>query len=169
MLKNNKWLLLSANICLFFLIIIFTLSGVIDISIKNATPLVLLPLVTAFSIFNSAGKSAFAGFIVGACLDSVQTGAYCFNTITFLIIAVLVYLISNNLFNKNIQSAVAVSLIMSALYFVLKWALFFTAGHSAQDSLTYLLGYAFPSAVYSAVFILPLYYLYRFFDRLANE
>jgi len=167
--KKNKGLLISANILLFFFVIIFTVSGVVNISIKNATPLVLIPLVCAFSIFNSVGKSATAGFVVGACLDSMQVGTYCFNTIAFLLMAVLVYLIANNLFNKNIQSAVTLSLIMSLMYFGAKWLIFFFFGLSAKDSMTYLLSYAFPSAMYSAVFIFPLFYLYRYFDTLSNE
>lgn len=167
--KKNRKLLITANILIYFFTILFTVSGVIDISIKNATPLIIIPLVTAFSIFNSVGKSAFAGFFVGAGLDSLQVGTYCFNTIIFMIIGVLVYLIANNLFNKNIQSAITLSVIMSLFYFGAKWLIFFFFGLSAKDSMTYLLSYAFPSAMYSAVFILPLFYLYRYFDKLANE
>lgn len=169
MQKNNKWLLLSANILLFFFVIIFTISGVVDISIKNATPLVLITLVTAFSIFNSVGKSVFAGLVTGACLDSVQVGSYCFNTISFVLLAVLVYLIANNLFNKNIQSALTLSLIVSVLYFVAKWGIYFTVNLNMKDSAEYFLGYALPSAVYSSVFILPFFYLYRFFNKLENQ
>lgn len=167
--KKNRGLLIFANTLILFFTILFTVSGVIDISIKNATPLALISLVSAFSIFNSVGKCAAVGFITGACLDSVQVGSYCFNTIIFMVLAVVVFLISNNLFNKNIQSAVALSLIMSVLYFGLKWVFFFAFGSSLQDSMTYLLSYALPSAVYSAAFIFPFYYLYRFFDKLANE
>lgn len=167
--KKNKWLLIFANILIFLFVILFTISGVVDISIKHATPLILIPLVTAFSIFNSVEKSAFAGLVVGACLDSVQIGAYCFNTIAFLILAVTVYLISNNLFNKNIQSAITLSLIVSLLYFLTKWGIYFTVGLSMEDSATYLLSYALPSAVYSAVFIIPFYYLYRHFEKLENQ
>ena len=167
--KKNKWLLNIANILIFFFVILFTISGVVDISIKNATPLVLIPLITAFSIFNSVGKSVFAGIIAGACLDSVQVGTYCFNTLAFLILAVLVYLVANNLFNKNIQSAVTLCLIVSVLYFVAKWGIYFTVGLNMKDSAEYLLSYALPSAVYSTAFIIPLYYLYRFFEKLENQ
>lgn len=167
--KKNKWLLIFANILIFFFVILFTVSGVIDINIKNATPLLLIPLITAFSIFNPVGKSVVAGLVAGACLDSVQIGSYCFNTIAFLILAVMVYLISNNLFNKNIQSAVTLCLIVSLLYFIAKWGIYFTAGLNMKDSAEYLLSYALPSALYSTVFIFPLYYLYRFFEKKENQ
>ena len=167
--KKNKWLLTIANILIFFFLILFSISGVVDISIKNATPLVLIPLITAFSIFNSVGKSVFVGIVTGACLDSVQVGSYCFNTIAFLILAVLVYLIANNLFNKNVQSAITLCLIVSVLYFVVKWGIYYTVGLNMKDSAEYLLSYALPSSVYSTAFIIPLYYLYRFFEKLENQ
>lgn len=167
--KKNKWLLFFANILIFFFVIIFTISGNINITIKHATPLILIPLITAFAFFNSVGKSVFASIIAGACLDSIQIDSYCFNTIAFLILGVLVYLISNNLFNKNFQSAVTLCLIVSLLYFIAKWGIYFTVGLTMKDSSTYLLSYALPSAVYTTAFIFPFYYLYKYFDKLKNQ
>ena len=135
------------------------------ISIKTAAPMLILPLLAAFSIFSSVYASAAVGFIAGACLDSVASGAYCFNTLTLMLLAVAVTLCANNLFNKNIRSAAVISLILSVVYFVLKWIIFYAVGADITNSMQYLLEYALPSAVYSSVFIFPFYFLYRKFEQ----
>lgn len=158
-----------ANVFIFFLLIIFHTSELFDISIKTATPLLLLPLLTAFAIFEPVGASAAVGFITGAFLDSVADGSYCFNTLVLMLIGAFVSLFANNLFNKNIFAAAVLSLITCVIYYVLLWISFHLFGRTVYDSLAYLLSYAFPSAVYSAVFIFPFYFLYRHFNRIKTQ
>lgn len=169
MKKYKKIILGFIHTVVAFFVILFTLTGTIDISIGKATPLLLIGMITAFSVFSKALPAALMGFAAGACLDSIQTGAVCFNTATLMVISVGVWLISNYLFNKNIQSAITLSLIMSGLYFLLRWAVFFIKPLSVQESMSYLLSYAVPSAIYSAAFIIPFYYFYKFLDRFSKE
>ncbi len=150
---------------LFFVIIIFQTTGAADISIKTASPMLPIALITAFSCFSSMRFCVIAGLVTGACIDSVAGGTYCFNTLLFLLMAVLVNLAANNLFNKNIRSAAALSLLTSGFYFMMLWLFFHAIGRSAQDSLSYLLIYALPSAVYSAVFIFPFYFLFKYLEK----
>ena len=163
--KKQNFLVLAANILIFFFVIVFQVSGAVDISIKTATPLVILPLITAYAVFGSLPACAVAGIIAGACLDGVANGAYCFNTITLFLISVAVCLAANNLFNKNIQSAVALSLITSAVYFLLLWQFFYAWGVPVKDSLGFLLSYAMPSTLYTALFIFPFYFIFKFFEK----
>ena len=158
-----------ANLFIFFVVIIFHTSEVFDISIKTATPILLLPLITAFAIFEPIGASAAVGFISGAFLDSVADGSFCFNTLIFMLIGAFVSLFANNLFNKNLFAAAVLSIITSTVYYLSLWATFHLFGASAYDSLGYLLVYALPSAVYSSVFIFPLYFLYRKFSRIKAQ
>lgn len=158
-------LVVTVNILLFFLVTIFYLSDIADISIGNATPMILLPLLTAFSWFSTTKKAAFTGFLVGGCIDSVAHDSYCFNTITFMLIGVFVCLAANNIFNKNGRAAMVMSLITSVVYFTLNWAFFHAFGTSVEESFAYLLRYAIPSAVYTAVFIIPFYYLYKLLEK----
>lgn len=155
-------LIFIINIAVFFVVILLHTSEIADISIKTATPFLLLPLLTAFSVFAPMRHSVVAGFISGALIDSVSSRAYCFNTILFMLIAVSVCLAASNLFNKNIPSAIVLSLLVAGVYYVLLWIFFYSIPGSMEDSLGYLLKYALPSAVYSAAFIFPFYYLYRF-------
>ena len=157
--KKHHPFIFIANVLIFFVVILFHTSQFVDISIKTATPMLLIPLLTAFSIFSGIGTSAVVGFISGAFIDSVAGQTYCFNTIVFMVMGVLVSLVASNLFNKNIFAAAVLSLITSGAYYLLLWICFHSIGVSAQNSLRYLLGYALPSAVYTAVFIFPLYFL----------
>lgn len=170
-MRNTKKMrfVTAMNIILFAVIILFHTADIVDISIGNATPLLLLPLLTAFSIFASPSKSVLAGFIAGACLDAVSGATYCFNTLCFMLIALAVCLAANNLFNKNIRAAIVLSLLSASSYFVLLWLFYHAIGRGVKDSLGYLLGFAFPSAVYSAIFIIPLFYLYRYFEKLRTQ
>lgn len=166
--KHHPWIFI-ANVLIFFTLILIHTSEFIDISIKTATPLLLLPLLTAFSVFAPIGSAAAAGFVSGAFLDSVAGSTYCFNTIVFMLIGVFVSLVANNLFNKNIFAAAVLSLITSGAYYLLLWLCFHCIGASAENSIGYLLRYALPSAVYTAVFIFPFYFLYKYFNKIKQQ
>lgn len=161
MLRKRNWLFIAVNVLLFSAVILFETTGLVDISIKNATPLLLLPLITAFAVFSTVTQAAAVGLVCGAFLDSVSYGSFCFNSIALLVLSVLAYLIANNLFNKNLKSSIVLSLIISAIYFLALWAVFHTFGKTFVDSFGYLFRYAFPSAVYSAIFVIPFYFLYK--------
>ena len=103
MLRKRNWLFIAVNVLLFSAVILFETTGLVDISIKNATPLLLLPLITAFAVFSTVTQAAAVGFVCGAFLDSVSYGSFCFNSIALLVLSVLAYLIANNLFNKNLK------------------------------------------------------------------
>lgn len=165
--KHHPWIF-TFNIIIFTLIMFFDTSGFINIGIKNATPMLCLPLLCGYSIFATLSHSAVAGFIVGAMLDSTASGSYCFNTVCFLLLATFINLSANNLFNKNIRAAIALAVIASVLYFSARWLCFMAFGVGIKNSLIYLLSYALPSAVYSAAFIFPFFYIYRYFNRLKN-
>lgn len=165
--KRHPWINFISFL-LFFLAFIFNYTDIINISIKNAEPLIILPLLTAFSMFGGVGVSAAVGLITGIFMDSCASGAVCFNAAVLMLSAVAVSLLSERLFNRNIRSAVLLCVLVSLVYFLLRWAVFeaFTAG--AQDNLTYLLSYAFPSMLYTDIFIFPFYFIYRHFYRLIN-
>ncbi|MBQ4120027.1 MAG: rod shape-determining protein MreD [Clostridia bacterium] len=165
MSKTKHPLITILNILIFFISLLFYYTGILPLSIKGITPLLILPILTAFSIFNSPLTSAITGLLCGVFMDCNALNSYCFNAIVLVILGTFVAVSSNNLFNKNIFSAMVLSLVVAVFYFVLQWAVFETDNITINDSLTYLLKYAFPTAVYSAVFIIPFYYLYRYFER----
>lgn len=165
MLKLKHPFITIINVLIFFVSMLFYYTGVLPLTIKCITPLLILPILTAFSIFNTPVVSAVAGLFCGVFMDANALDSYCFNAIVLVIIGAFVTVSSNNLFNKNIFAAMVLSLITAVFYFTLQWVVFETNNITIKDSLIYLLKYALPSAVYSAVFIIPFYYLYRYFER----
>ena len=165
--KRYPWIKIITFLLFFFSFIIHY-TDIIDIGIKNAEPLIILPLLTAFSIFNGVGVSAAVGLTVGIFMDSSASGAVCFNAAVLMISAAMISVLSERLFNRNIRSAVLLCLLTSLFYFLLRWICFYAFGVSHEDSLTYLLSYAFPSVLYTAVFIFPFYFLYKYFNKLTN-
>lgn len=166
--KRHPWIALI-NVLLFFTVFIIHYTDIIDISIKNANPLIILPLITAFSMFSQPGAAAAAGLASGVLMDSSASGAICFNAIVIMLSAVCVSVCSNNLFNRNIRSAVMLSVLISLIYFLLRWVIFYAFKNGAHDNLTYILSYAFPSILYTNLFIFPFYFLYRYFDKRINS
>ncbi len=146
---------------LFFLFFVIHYTGILPLRIGGVSPLIILPLLTAFSMFESLPAAAFAGLLVGMGMDSITSGALCFNAIVLLLTAVLVFLLSNNLFNKNIRSAAVLTLFASLSYFMLRWLFFYAFTADLRDHLAYLLYFAFPTVVYTEIFIFPFYFLYR--------
>ncbi len=169
-MRNSKRrrIIITVNILLFAAVILFQISDIAALRISTASPLLILPLLTAFSIFNTPTKSVIAGFIAGASLDTVSA-RFGFNTLCLMLIALAVCLAANNLFNKNIRAAVVISLLACCLYFISIWAAFHLFGSTIEDSIGYLLKFGFPSAVYSAVFIFPFFYIYRYLENLKTQ
>ena len=163
--KKSSFLHYATNILVFGIIILFHITGNINISIKTASPLLFLPLIIAFCMFSSPSKSAFVGIILGAALDCIKPGCYCFNTIFFFLLAVAVCLCANSLVNKNIRSAIALSLIGCILFFFTFWLFFSAFSNTYKTAISVLLQHSLPSAIYSAIFIFPFYYIFKYLNK----
>ncbi len=169
MKKTKQRIILTINILLFFIVILFHYTNIFTLSIKGVAPLLILPMLTAFSLFHSPLASGLTGLAAGIFMDANAIGSYCFNAIVLLVIGVFVSVSSNFLFNKNIPSSVVLSLITSTLYFILQWLFFHTDNVTINDNMIYLFKYALPSVVFTAVFIFPFYFLYKYFDKILSE
>ena len=165
--KNIRVNLLYATVVL--LAVFLYGSPHINISIKSASPFIFLPLIVAFSTFFEIWQSVAAGLLLGSVADSVSSKGFCANTIVLFCFAVFVCLGTKSLFNKNIKAVVAVCFSLSVIYFLLFWLFFLCGAMTFRENGEYLLLYAFPSALYSTVFVIPLFYLFRYFETLKNK
>lgn len=168
---NNKKhpFIFTFNVLIFFILILLHYTDKIAINISGASPVLILPLLTAFSMFHSPVASALAGMFAGIFMDACTIGSYCFNAIILLCLGAAVSLASNNLFNKNIGSATVLSLITCGIYHISQWLIFQTFGKVFTESVMYLLKYAAPSAVLGAIFIFPFYFLYKYLNKLTSN
>lgn len=157
------------NVLIFFVLTLLHYTDKTAINISGISPVLILPLLTAFSMFHSPIASALTGLFVGIFMDSCTIGSYCFNAIILLCLGTAMSLAANNLFNKNVLASVVISLITCFLYHIAQWLVFQTFGKAFNESLIYLLQYAAPSALLSSLFVIPFYFLYRYFNKITSN
>ena len=133
-LKKKRILFGFFSFLLFFFSFIAHYTDSIDLSIKNAQPFILLPLITAFSMFTTPGTAAVSGLALGICMDGCAGGTVCFNAIAIMLAATFVSVAANNLFNRNIKSAILLSVIISLFYYILRWLIFYAFSSGSHGS-----------------------------------
>lgn len=146
---------------IFAILLLLHYSGALHITVLRANPIIIIPFLVAFSFFNEEWASAFAGMAIGVFMDSTSSQYSLFHTVLLTLIGLFVCLTVHHLFNNNVRSAIALSLISTLLYFIMRWLFFHAVGGSADDSIFYFMHYALPSVIYTNLFIVPFYYLQR--------
>lgn len=160
--KKKIFILRLINILLFSVIILFQYNGIFDIKIASANPMLPLALTVACCMFSSELTSIFTGLTVGIFIDSVSSTPIGFNAIVFMLLTLAVSMTAKHLFNNNIFAAVTLGFLSSAVYFIIRWLFCYAFSLSLTESLTYLMRFALPSALYTAIFIIPFYFLEKF-------
>ena len=155
---NRPLLTALINSVLFAVLLLFHYSGR-TLKIGNANPFAALALLVAVIMFASELTSVISGTILGIIIDSVAITPIGFNTITLMIISLAASLISHYLFNRNLKSALVLSLVCAAAYFGARWLVTFAFGNDIAGSFSYLFSYGAMSAVYTSLFIIPFFYL----------
>ncbi|MBQ7725686.1 MAG: hypothetical protein IJT66_00920 [Clostridia bacterium] len=163
--KKRILLIRFMGILPFFIILIAHYSPLFSLQIGGVSPLSILPLLTAFAMFETLPAAAIMGLFTGICMDSVSSETVCFHAIFLLVAATASSLLSNNLFNKNLQAAAVLSFLLTLIYYLLRWLLFYAFSTVITDRFIYLLYIAFPSVLYTELFIVPFYFLYRYLEK----
>ena len=157
-IKRKKFISIFVNIFLICLITALRYSGVATFKIGNAIPVILVPLVVAIAMFFGDNASILAGILSGVLMDSFSSDSSCFNTLFFVIMAAICNLLSNLFLNRNLKAAVYLSALVSTIYFFIKYLVFFVfSGISVNYD--YFMLHLIPSVVYTAIFIIPFYFL----------
>ncbi len=140
-------------------------TGIFTLAIGTAHPLLLLALLVAVAMNAREWAGLVFGALFGILLDITTANSYCFNLITLAIIGCICGLICSYFINNNIYSALVLSLLTSVAYFTLKWLLFTVPN---RGSFSYFINHSLISAAYTALFIIPFYYLVRFLSKKTN-
>lgn len=144
-------------ILLFALLYSLTYTDILSINIYNAAPMPLIAFIITVGFYYGEWAGFISGVIAGVFVDAVTPHSICFNTIFLLLIGAVTGALIRRILNQNIFSALMLSAIANAVYFAAEFI--FCIKTFPGETVSYLLFYALPSAVYSAVFILPCYYL----------
>lgn len=135
------------------------------LKIGNAYPQLLLTFVLVIACLLGEWVGFWYGFAFGLALDTMAGRSAVFNTLAFMIVAVLAGLLYRYFLNKNIKAVFLGSLAFALLYYLFKWLILYCL-RGEPSAFTLLLHYFLPSAVYTAFTVLPFYYAVR---RLARH
>lgn len=162
--KGMRFISAFINIFLICTLTALRYSGVATFKIGAAVPIIVLPLVVSVAMFFSINASFLAALFAGILTDSLSSDTSCFNTLFFVVAVAVCNILVNRYLNRNIKAAVCLSSVVSLSYFFLKYLIFF-AFRSFSVNYDYFMLYLIPSVVYTAVFIIPFYFLEK---KLAN-
>lgn len=157
--RRNIFKLRFINVLLFAVLTFIQYSATFSIKISHANPLLPLTLLVIICMFCSELTAAISGLIVGIFMDTAAATPSGFNAIILMVISLAVALIIRHLFNNNIFSAIALCLLCSTAYYLLRWGISFAFSASLAENLTYLMQMVFPSVLYTSIFAVPFYYL----------
>lgn len=157
--RKNIFKLRFINALFFFFLLVIQYNGVFTIKIANANPMLPIALLVCTCMFSSELTAAISGLLVGIFIDGIAATPPGFNSILLFLLGLAVSLVVRHLFNNNVFSAVALCVLSTFIYFLLRWIFCFAFWASLNENLTYLLQTVFPSILYTAVFSVPFYYL----------
>lgn len=158
--RKKRFTITYLNLLLILLLFLLRASGLLTLKIGFISPIVLLPLVISISLFFGEWNGAAAGFLVGLLMDTTALGSSIFNSLCIMIIGLLSGIAANFYLNKNIKSALALSLGASFLYYLAKFFFIDILAEGKVDG-HYFASFLLPSVFYTAVFIVPFYFLQR--------
>ena len=163
-MKSQKriFLLRFINAILFLVAISLQYNNIFSLKILTANPMLSLSLLVGIAMFSSEFTATITGLVVGIFIDGVSSTVPGFHAICFLLLALGAALTVRHLFNNNVFSAVALCLIGSSIYYILRWALCIASHLSLNENLTYLMQTAFGSVLYTCAFVIPIYFLEKF-------
>lgn len=159
--RSRRFAVALIEFFVFATLLLIHYSATFKITAIRANPITVIPFLVAFSFFNEEWASALTGMAVGFFMDSSASQYSLFHTTLFMLIGLSSCLIVHYLFNNNIRSAIALSLLATLFYFLMRWLFFHAFSSSTYDSVFYLMHYALPSVIYTNLFIVPFYYLQR--------
>ncbi len=154
---------------IFLLVYLMGRTPFLSFKIGNIAPFLLLSALMALCMFFNEWYGFIFGIVCGILKDCSAVGTGCFNTIALMLIGAVAGFVASRFLNKNFKAAAMLTFVAAILYF----ALHFTASvlFSAEvNKLGYFLTISLPSAVYSTLFIIPFYFLFKFlYKRLSAE
>ncbi len=163
--RNNNILQAVCYIALFFILFMISFTEVLPLRIGNAYPFPIIAAVITVSYYYGEWTAFYSGLIVGIFADAVMAESLIANTLTLSVIGCLSGFLLRFYMNKNIFSVAFLSLCGAAFFFTARWISYFSA-IGFNDSLTYLLFFALPSGLYSALFIFPIFYLGKLIKKI---
>ncbi len=167
MVKNNKRVTYITHISIslvFALLYLLQYSFRIVPKINGATALLLVPAVIAAGARLGEWCGFAYGLVFGFLLDSISANVVFFSSVCLALIGFLSGFLISHLFNRNIISVIILGLGGCFAFFTFK--LFIYIFHGCSGIWDYFIYHSLPSALYSFIFTVPLFYL---FGKIAGD
>lgn len=158
--SRKRFTIIYINLFLILLLYILRVSGLLLLKIGNISPILLLPLVISIALFFGELNGAIAGFTVGLLMDTSTIGSSVFGCLCIMIIGFLCGIASKFYLNKNIKSALALSVSASFVYYLARFLCFGLFAGKGVDG-QYFADFILPGAIYTSLFIIPFYFLQK--------
>lgn len=166
--RRARFIAALVNILLIGIFFFFRYTGIAALRIGEAVPVVLIPIVLSIILFYESNAGLFAGLLAGLLMDSVASESSCFNTLFFVIGGTICSVLATRVLNRNLKAAICLSLGMSFGYFFIKYFIFM-AFRGISVNYEYFIVYLIPSAMYTAVLFIPLYFFQKYFTKLLKH
>ena len=160
--QKNIFTLRLINALIFAVLIFIQYNSTYNIKISSANPMLPLAMLVAICMFASELSGAIYGLLVGIFVDTVAHTPQGFNSLLFMLLGVCCVLIVKHLFNNNILSAAMLCFLCTLVYYLLRWLFAIAFYSSFTDNLTYIIRTVFPSCIYTAIFIIPFYFIEKY-------
>ncbi len=159
-IKRRRFIAAFVNAIIIFAVFLLRFSDIATLQIGYAIPILLIPIVISVSIFFGENATLLSALLAGLLMDCAAADTSCFNTVFFVLGSTACGVMANRFLNRNLKAAVCLSLGLSFAYFVLKYLIFFVFGGIAVNYDYFVLN-LIPSAVYTALWIIPFYFLQK--------
>lgn len=153
----------SLGIILFLLFLVQTTPGLLP-AIGGASPVLLLPFVVSAAMMEQEMAGAAFGLFAGLLMDMYAAAGSGFHAISLMIIGCICGLFVSRLLTVTFRSALILYIGSSVLYFGAQWLIFYVIPQY-EAPITYLLRHQLPCALYSFIFLIPMYYFVRWIHR----
>lgn len=163
--QNSGYLKVACFIGLFIIISFLSFNPFFSLKIGNAVPVMSVAAVVTVAFYYGEWWGFTAGILSGIFADAVTSGSYCFNAVMLLLIGLCSGILLRKYLNRNIFSALTLSGVANGIYFLIS-GMFFLANNGAFQGAEYLLLHSLPSAVYSALFIIPFYFIGKLIKKI---
>ncbi len=156
--KLKRFFFFVVYILFSVLFIFLQSSGLCTLQIGTMSALLVLPCVAYGGFYFGCYTGALIGFLLGVLTD-VFSEPFIFNAVALTLIGFACGLVMMYLFNRNLAAACVLSFAVSLVYFFAKWLI--TYAFVDPTPAFILFRYSLPSALYTGVVGVALYFVIR--------
>lgn len=156
-----KWAIYAA---VFLLVSVLQFTPHLIPEIMKVGPLLLVPLVICFSMFEGGTAGAAFGLLAGLLWDSQGGQLFGYDAFFLLIFGLLVGLVTEYFFRNTVVTSLLLTLASTVLLELLTW-FFFRSLFGVNDFVYSSLRIILPTCLYTLVFAVPFYYAMRWLNR----